>query len=122
MHLTSEKIAFLIQLKRTHHNFKTSIFKKSTRFFKKESLFCTGIQIRLPFSLLLVGHVRRRFVSPKISFKRKYCRCLGCLPCQGNLVSILASYFNSWAGEMIEKLAVGEYDSLWIQRCWDLLT
>lgn len=63
-----------------------------------------------PFFPPVVGHVRRRFVSPEISFKRKYCRCLRSLPCKGNLISILTSDFNSW-----------ERGSDWKIRSWWIL-
>lgn len=77
--------------------FKTRIFKQNVRFLKKKFLCFSGVSNLFLFLFPpLVGHVRRRFGSPEISFKRKYCRSLKNLPHKGNLVSILNSDFNSW--------------------------
>lgn len=81
-----------LQLKREYHHFKIRIFKKSIRFLKNLCLCFYGVSnlfILFFLFLLLVGHVRRRFVSSEISFKRKYCRCLRKLPYKGNLINIL---------------------------------
>lgn len=109
------KLPSLIQLKGEHHNFKTRIFKKSVRFLKKKNSVLLWCFKCFPFPPAVVGHVRRRFVSPEISFERKYCRCLRNLPCKGNLVSILTSDFNSWGRGSDWKIS-----SWWILQFVDI--